>query len=269
MHQVEINTSNITSFKQHGFCTLNYIETIDDFNKIEQGGLIGGGSNLLIKTNHSLFKLSKTFSYININNSLVIIGGSTSISFVNRTLIKNEFSGLEFLGGIPATIGGCVRMNASAFGKSIEEIFEYAICYSADKGIHTVYKNEASFDYRDSNFKNKIILEVGLCLKKTHSDDIEKKIRENIQIRLTKAPILRTFGSTFKNPPHMAAGKLIEECGLKGKTVNDAMISQKHANYIINLHKAVVDDVLHLIDIAKNNVYKKFNIELEEEVIIL
>ncbi|MGE4546964.1 MAG: UDP-N-acetylmuramate dehydrogenase [Desulfurella sp.] len=269
MRQVEINTQNITSFKQDGLCILNYIENIDDLTKVEQGSLIGAGSNLLIKTKRHLYKLSKAFSYINISDSLVIIGGATSISFINKILIKNGFSGLEFLAGVPASIGGCVRMNAGAFGKAIENIFEYAICYSTNKGVHTVCKNEAGFDYRDSDFKNKIILEVGLRLEKMHSDDIEKKIKENIQTRVIKAPILRTFGSTFKNPPNIAAGKLIEECGLKGKTVNDAMISPKHANYIINLHKATVDDVLQLIDIVKNNVYKKFNIELQEEVIIL
>jgi UDP-N-acetylmuramate dehydrogenase len=269
MHQVEINTSNITSFKQDGLCILNYIENIDDLNKVEQGSLIGAGSNLLIKTKRPLYKLSKAFSYINISGSLAIIGGSTSISLINKTLIKNGLSGLEFLGGVPASIGGCVRMNAGAFGKAIEDIFEYAVCYSPDKGIYAFYKNEANFYYRESNFNNKIILEVGLNLKKSNVYSIETGIKENIKIRLSKAPMLRTFGSTFKNPPRMVAGKLIEECGLKGKTINDAMISQKHANYIINLHKATVDDVLQLIDIVKNNVYKKFNIELQEEVIIL
>lgn len=269
MRQVEISISAITSFRQDGLCVLNYIETLDDLAKVEQGSVIGAGSNLLVKTKRAIYKLSKRFSYINISGSLAMIGGATSIGFINKTLIENGLSGLEFLGGVPASIGGCVKMNAGAFGKAIENIFEYAICYSPDKGIYTVYKNEAGFCYRSSNFNNKIILEVGLRLKKKDTQNIMTEIRENIKTRVIKAPLVRTFGSIFKNPPNIFAGKLIEESGLKGKTINDCMISEKHANYMINLHKATIDDALQLIDIVKNNVYKKFNIELQEEVIIL
>ena len=269
MKQIKINTNLITSFKQNGTCILNYIENIDDLSAVEQGKIIGEGSNIIIKNNQNLYKLSKTFSYINIVDSLVIVGGSTKISLINKTMIKNGLCGLEFLGGVPASIGGCIRMNAGAFNKRIADFFEYAICYSPNIGIHTIYKSDAHFSYRNSNFNDKVILEVGLRLEKLNPNLIEKKIRENIKIRLSTAPLVRTFGSVFKNPPNMIAGKLIEECCLKGKIVGDAMICKKHANYIINLNKATADDVLYLIDIVKNNVYKKFNIELEEEVIIL
>ncbi len=269
MYQVETNTNLITSFKQYGICALNYIETINDLTQIEQGALIGAGSNVLIRNKQKIYKLSKNFSYIHITDCLAIIGGATYINSINKELIKKGLSGLEFLAGVPASIGGCVKMNAGAFGKSIQDIFEYAICYSLDKGIHTVYKDEAKFGYRTSNFNNEIILEVALNLTKSNPSDIEEKIRQNLNKRVTNAHIVRTFGSVFKNPQNQLAGKLIEECGLKGVSVNDAMISQKHANYIINLDKATADDVLSLIDIAKNNVYKKFNIELKEEVVIL
>lgn len=269
MQQVEINTCNITSFKQDGFCILNYIENVSDLYKVDVDALIGYGSNILIHSRNKLYKLSKTFSYVKIYNNFVRIGGSTGINVINKILIKEKLSGLEFLGGIPACIGGCVRMNAGAFGENIKDIFDYAICFSHDKGIHIVGKDEANFTYRNSNFKGKIILEVGLRLKKENSNNIEKKIKENIKNRITKAPLIRTFGSVFKNPQNQIAGKLIEECGLKGKAVNDAMISKNHANYIINLNKATAFDVLNLIDIIKNSVYKKFDIELQEEVIIL
>ncbi|HEX14209.1 MAG: UDP-N-acetylenolpyruvoylglucosamine reductase [Desulfurella sp.] len=269
MKQIKINTNLITSFKQNGTCTLNVIENMDDLHEIEQGKLVGEGSNIIIRNHQNLYKLSKTFSYVNIVDSLVIVGGSTKISLINKILIKNGLSGLEFLGGVPASIGGCVRMNAGAFGKSISDIFEYAICYNHDKGIYTIHKDNAYFSYRNSNFKDNVILEVGLRLKKSNYHDIITKLNENTKIRLSKAPLLRTFGSVFKNPPNMVAGKLIEECYLKGKIIGDAMICKKHANYIVNLNKATADDVLYLIDIIKNNVYKKFNVELEEEVVIL
>lgn len=269
MQQVEINTCDITSFKQDGVCILNYIENAFGLDKVDANALIGYGSNILINSKNKLYKLSKTFSYVKIHDNFVIIGGSTGINFVNKILIKEKLSGFEFLAGIPACIGGCVRMNAGAFGKSIKDIFEYALCFSPDKGIHIVDKGEANFTYRDSNFQGKIILEVGLRLKKDKSSNIEEKIKENIKIRISKAPLVRTFGSVFKNPQNQIAGKLIEECGLKGNAVNDAMISKNHANYIINLNKATALDVLNLIDIIKNSVYKKFNIELQEEVIIL
>ncbi len=269
MYQVETNTSLVTSFKQYGTCVLDYIETINDLAQIEQGALIGAGSNILIKNKRKIYKLSESFSYINTLDCLVVIGGSTHINLINKKLITKGLSGLEFLAGVPASIGGCIRMNAGAFGKSIQDVFEYAICYSLNKGIHTVYKDEAGFGYRTSNFKDEIILEVALNLTKSSPSEIEEKIRQNVNKRVTNAHIVRTFGSVFKNPKNLIAGKLIEECGLKGVSVNDAMISQKHANYIINLDKATADDVSSLIDIVKNSVYKKFNIELEEEVVIL
>jgi len=269
VYQVETNTNLITSFKQYGTCVLNYIDTIEDLAQVEHVALIGAGSNILIKNSREVFKLSRNFEYIHVKDCLAIIGGSTHINLVIKELLKKGFYGLEFLAGVPASIGGCVKMNAGAFGKSIQDVFEYAICYSFDKGIHTVYKDEAGFGYRMSNFKDKIILEVALSLTKSSPSEIEEKIRQNINKRLTNAHIVRTFGSVFKNPKNYIAGKLIEECGLKGTRINDAMISLKHANYIINLGKATVDDVLKLIDTIKTEVYKAFNIELEEEVIII
>ncbi len=256
----------LTSIHQKGVVTVNYIEDINELNT--DNITIGGGSNILFKNTHTVNKLSNRFNYIKKEGPIVRVGGATPIKSIIKFMLNNSLSCLEFLAGIPATIGGAVFMNAGAFGYEIADFIEYVTIKNS--GSETLLeKSQLNFNYRTSNV-NGVILEVGLRCKESKRTEIAKKIAEYITERKRKAHIKDTFGSVFKNPrSDLPAGKLIDECGLKGRVKGTAMISPKHGNFIVGNGSVDVDDVLFLIDLAKNEVLKRFSIELEEEVKII
>ncbi len=138
-------------------------------------------------------------------------------------------------------------------------------------GIKRVRKKWLAFGYRNSRLKKiktskPIILEVVLNLKNGKRKNIEKNRQEILKTRIKKVPHGFSAGSVFKNPVKFSAGKLIEQCGLKGKRVGNVKISEKHANFIVNLGKGKAKDVIKLIKLAKNKVKNKFGINLEEEI---
>ncbi len=256
----------LTSIRQSGYTIVNYIENDKEF--IDDKLIIGCGSNILIKNTKKVYKLSPNFSYIESNGNTVRVGGSTTISQLTNFMINHSLSCIEFLSGIPASVGGAVFMNAGAFGKEISDFLEYVVIKTPEKKLR-IDKPRLNFSYRNSNL-NGTILEIGIKCKKSEKNQIIKKIVSNIKIRKNKTHLRNTFGSVFKNPKKgLPAGKLIEECGLKGRAKGTAMISPKHGNFIIGKGLVNIDDVLFLIDLAKNEVLKRFSLELEEEVRII
>jgi UDP-N-acetylmuramate dehydrogenase len=180
--------------------------------------------------------------------------------------------GLEFLAGIPGEVGGAIRGNAGAFGGEIKEYIE-SVEVIRDGKIIEVPAAEADFKYRESAFKhnNDIILSGIFKLKEGNAKEAQEKAKEYLEYRKEKHPWEPSAGSTFKNikDKRLAVGKLIEDCGLKGRRVGNAKISEKHANFIVNLGNAKAADVLELISLAKKCVKEKFNIDLEEEIRII
>ncbi len=256
----------LTSIRQDGYITVNYIENSKDLDNAKS--VIGCGSNVLIKNTKTIYKLSSNFSYIKIDGGVVKVGGATTIKQLTNFMINHSLSCVEFLSGIPASVGGAVFMNAGAFGDEISDFLEYILVRTSNSKIK-IEKSNLNFSYRNSNI-NGIVLEVGLRCQKRERNQIIKKIVNNIKIRKNKTHLRNTFGSVFRNPKKdLPSGKLIDECGLKGKAKGTAMISPKHANFIIGNGLVNVDDVLFLIDLAKNEVLKRFSIELEEEVKII
>ena len=234
--------------------------------------LLGGGSNLLINDREIkgvvvVLRDLKGIELVKENGEEVIVRAlaGTMVNNFLRFCLKHELTGLEFLAGVPATIGGAVKMNAGAFGKEISEIVKKIKLWEGNE-IFWYEPKENDWEYR--NFKKEgVILEVELSLKKENKGTVGNKIKKIMRERLKKQPLgKRTFGSVFKNPQGDFAGRLIEECGLKGKRIGDACFSPKHANFIENLGKATFDDVNQLIKIAQKEVFKKFNIFLEPEV---
>ncbi len=256
----------LTSIHQKGAVTVNFIE---DINELDADQItIGGGSNVLFKNTDTVNKLSNRFSYIEKTGGIVRVGGATPIKSFIKFMLDNSLSCLEFLAGIPATLGGAVFMNAGAFGYEISDFVEYVVAKNTNRKV-LLEKSLLNFTYRNSNIDG-IILEVGLKCKRSEREIIAKRIMGYISTRKGKTHLKNTFGSVFKNPKsNMPAGKLIDECGLKGRAKGTAMISPKHANFIIGSGLVDVDDVLFLIDLAKNEVLKRFSIELEEEVKII
>ncbi len=256
----------LTSIRQNGCITVNYIENDRDLDNVKS--VIGCGSNVLIKNTKTVYKLSPNFGYIKINGNVVRVGGATTIRQFTNFMINRSLSCIEFLSGVPASVGGAVFMNAGAFGNEILDFLEYVLIKTPEKKLK-IEKPNLNFSYRNSNL-NGIILEVGIRCRKKEKSQIIEKIVSSIKVRKNKAHLRNTFGSVFKNPKqNLPAGRLIEECGLKGRAKGTAMISPKHGNFIIGKGLVNVDDVLFLIDSAKNEVLKQFSIELEEEVKII
>ena len=193
---------------------------------------------------------------------------------------KKGLTGLEWAIGIPGTVGGAIWGNAGALGKLMRDVIKEVEVYDIkDLRFKFFDLRKCKFDYRDSIFKknsNLIILSTTLQLKKGNKKQIKKKIKEYLNYRKEKQPLnLPSAGSVFKNPPPIlvrgksqkfSAGELIEKCGLKGKRVRNVKISEKHANFIVNLGGGKAKDVKKLINLTKKKVKNKFSITLEEEI---
>ncbi|OGY64998.1 MAG: UDP-N-acetylenolpyruvoylglucosamine reductase [Candidatus Harrisonbacteria bacterium RIFCSPLOWO2_01_FULL_40_28] len=261
--------------------------------------ILGGGTNLLISDEgFSGIVLRPNMDYIKqVDETTLHVGAGTSVHDLLMYLIKNKLSGMEWAGGLPGTVGGAVRGNAGAFGGEIKDVVYHAISIDSDKeeGVFVERDNkECRFGYRTSIFKgeanNEIIIEVTLLLKKGKKEDIEKMIQEKINYRIERHPMdYPNIGSIFKNVdvnlftreylepvkdrikkdpfPVVPTAVLISLCGLAGAVHGGAMISPKHPNFIINTGNASSRDVEYLIAFIKREVYKKFHVNLEEEIV--
>ena len=183
------------------------------------------------------------------------------------------YSGAQFAYGIPGTVGGAVFMNAGAYGSEIKEIAEFVDFYDAEKDeIIRIDKKDCGFGYRTSAFQEKkgVILGASFVFEKGDREEIMKEAKETMQKRVDKQPLeYPSCGSAFKRPEGYFAGKLIEDCGLKGISVGGAQISEKHAGFIINKGGATTKDVKELIELVQKEVKEKFDIELVPEIRIL
>lgn len=238
-------------------------------NKNIRYKILGNGSNLIVSSKYDgvLIKL-KNFDTLNIDGNTVKVGAGYMLPKLALKCAENGLSGLEFAYGIPATIGGAVYQNAGAYGFSIDKVIKDVTILDGNYEIITLSKDELKFGYRDSIFKHKnfICLEVTLELKKGNSEDILEKMKENLKHRKENQPLeYPSAGSVFRNPIGYSAGKLIEEAGCKGAQVGDAMVSYKHANFIVNTGKATAEDVLELIKLVQKKVEDKTGILLETE----
>ena len=239
--------------------------------------IIGNGSNLLVldkgvrgivaKLNFKKTEIVKKDNY-----SLVTVSADIMGSILSRKVAKLGLKGLEFLSGIPCTIGGAVRMNAGAYKQEIKDTL-VSVKYLDENGeIVEKLNEELHFGYRTSMFEDKpyIIIEATFKLEHGDKEEIEKKIEEMTIARREKQPIeYPSAGSTFKRKGDIITAKLIDDCGLKGYTIGGAAVSLKHAGFIINKNNATAKDVLKLVRIVKRRVFAKYNIEIELEMLIL
>ncbi len=226
--------------------------------------IIGNGSNMIISSKYDgvLIKLSK-FDKLDIKDNIVKVGSGYSLSKLVLKCAKKNLSGLEFAYGIPATIGGAIYQNAGAYGYSIDDFIKYVTLLDGNE-IKTLSKDELNFGYRDSIFKHKNLICLEATFELKYSNDVSYK--KYMEERRLKQPLeYPSAGSVFLNPIGYSAGKLIEEAGLKGFRVNDAMVSYKHANFIVNVGRARAEDVIKLIRIIQDKVQADTGIYLETE----
>jgi len=235
--------------------------------------LIGAGTNLLVGDagfKGVILKLGGTFKKMSIHNGLCQCGAGMLIDeFLKRTADRG-YGGAEFLAGIPGTLGGAVKGNAGAFGGAIADLTEGVVITDRRGNERIVPAEEIGFAYRESRIKDgEIITTINLRLKKQKRDAILGKINRNLRKRERKHPRGYSAGSFFKNPNCRPAGRLIEECGLKGMSVGDAEVSRKHGNYIVNRGQARAADVIALSSLVKKAVREQTGILLKQEVRVL
>ena len=238
--------------------------------------VIGNGSNLLVKDEgvHALIiKISNKFSTVEVNGEHVKAYSGCSVPKLSQIAKENSLSGLEFACGIPGSVGGGIRMNAGAYGSEMVNVVEKVGFLDEDGKLNEIDGKDAHFTYRHSMFVENpkyIVVYAIYKLQNGNKDEISKIMEENMNSRKQKQPIeYPNFGSVFKRPEGYFVGKLVDDCGLKGYKIGGAQVSTKHSGFMVNIEDATCKDVLDLIEYVKEKVYEKFNVKLQEEVVIL
>lgn len=234
--------------------------------------ILGNGSNVLFSDDGfrgAVIVLGADFSKITVCGNVITAFAGAMLCRVGRTALENSLAGMEFSYGIPGTVGGAVYMNAGAYGGEIKDIVKSVTCLNSDGKIVTYGCDELDFGYRRSRFSSsgEIILSADFALSPGDSSLIKAKMDELMERRRSRQPLeYPSAGSTFKRPEGSYAGMLIEQSGLKGYRVGDAQISEKHANFVINLGNATASDIMKLIEEVKKTVLEKTGYRLECEI---
>lgn len=237
--------------------------------------IIGNGSNLLVRDGGIrgvVVELADNFSGIEVEGNLINVKSGALLSRIGNTALKNELKGFEFAAGIPGSFGGAVAMNAGAYGGEIKDIVKSVRLMDEDGNIFELENKDMNFSYRRSIVTEKgyTVISAVIELEKGEYDDIKAEMDCLREKRVTKQPLnYASAGSTFKRPEGYFAGKLIQDSGLKGLTLRDAQVSEKHSGFVINRGNATAKDLLDLMYIVKATVNAKFGVVLEEEVKIV
>lgn len=283
-YEEDISMKNLTSFKIGGrvkvLVSPSEIESFAVVFKFLKKYnipyfLLGNGSNILFKDKDffGVAVSSKNLNKIRIlENNIVECESGVNLFKLCRFLKANSLSGMEELFGIPGSLGGAIYMNAGAYGVEIKDLL-LCVCYFDEKeNLVEKETKDLDFFYRYSVFQktNNFIVSVKMKLRNGKADDIEKKMKEIFQKRVEKQPLnFPSAGSVFKRPKGAFAAKLIEETGLKGLRVGNAMVSEKHCGFIVNLGGATAEDVETLIEKIIKIVKIEKNVDLEKEIKII
>ncbi len=238
--------------------------------------ILGNGTNILVSDNgidNVVIHIGKGFDEIElVDETTIRCQAGCSLMKLCRFALEKGLTGLEFAYGIPGTVGGAMYMNAGAYDGEMKDIAiscDY-ITFDCEKG--TLTGEEMGLTYRHSAFvdSDKIIVSALFRLEKGSRTEIENKMSDLMGRRKDKQPIeYPSAGSTFKRPAGHFAGKLIEDCGLRGKSIGGAQVSEKHCGFIINKNNATSEDIMDLIDFVRDEVLEKTGIMLETEVKIV
>lgn len=236
--------------------------------------VIGKGSNILFGDGFidGAFIFTEALDRVEINGEYVYAQAGASLASLSARAADASLSGLEFARGIPGSVGGAVFMNAGAYGGQMSDIITSTTALNVESG-EIIKITDHGFSYRESIYikdPSLICLSAELLLRCGDKDEIKEKMREYTAKRREKQPLeFPSAGSYFKRPEGYFAGKLIEDCGLKGFCVGGAAVSEKHAGFVINLGNATASDVLELEKRVIDTVYKKFGVILGREVRVI
>ena len=237
--------------------------------------VLGNGSNVIFKNDYydGVIILLNKLRNIEINDNEVVVDAGYSLSKLAIEMSKKGLGGMEFAAGIPGFVGASVAMNAGAYKRAMSDVVDSVVVLDKEFNFVTLGRDELDFSYRDSFLKrNKeyIVLSVVLKLEENDSVELMEKIEKRRLKRIESQPLeFPSAGSVFRNPADGYAGDLIERCGLKGYNINGAMVSLKHANFIVNTGSATGMDIISLIDKIRDSVLREFGVELVLEQMIV
>ena len=278
-----IDLEKYTTYKINGSAKLLVIpENLDALIKViklckeneYKCKVVGSCSNLIFDGDFDgvLIKLDN-FNNLKIEDTKIEVGAGYNLMSLALKVSRLGLTGMEFATGIPGTVGGAIINNSGAYKSDMGYIVESVTVLTPALEVKKMYNKELNYHYRDSFFKHNlgyVILEANIVLKHGKKDEIMEVIEDRKKRRLMSQPLeYPSAGSVFRNPPDNFAGKLIEDVGYKGKTINGAKVSEKHANFIVNVGHAKGEDIVKLIDEIKLKVKEKFNIDLvlEQEIV--
>lgn len=237
--------------------------------------VLGKGSNVLASDDGYrgvILHLGNAFSEIRVSGTDLICQAGAGLGTAARIAAEHGLTGMETLSGIPGTIGGALYMNAGAYGGEMKDVAAGCEYLTAEGEIRTMEPAEMALSYRHSIFaeNDAVILSVTLRLQPGDRETIHSRMEELLTQRKTKQPLeYPSAGSTFKRPEGSYASLLIDQCGLKGKAVGDAQVSEKHCGFVVNKGSATCAQVLQLCDEVRAEVQKKTGYILELEPILL
>lgn len=236
--------------------------------------LLGGGTNLLVVDEgieDVVIQLVRQPEGLKFEGSRVEVSTAANLGATVTESAKRNLGGMEGLIGVPGTVGGALHMNAGAYGTQIGDVVRAVTIFRGASGkLEVLRTEEVRFEYRGSSFApDDILLSVTLELPEKPYAEILERIKQCNQKRRTSQPVNeKSAGCIFKNPPGLSTGKMIDELGLKGTQVGGAVISERHANFIVNRHGATAGDIFKLMDMIRERVHRAYGVALEEEVIV-
>lgn len=234
--------------------------------------ILGRGSNLLVSDDGVrgfVLVLAGEFDRFEVQGNRVVAGGGYDLPKLATKVAKLGLGGLEFACAIPGTVGAGLVINAGAHGGDMSHVVQQATVIWPDGREQVLSPEEIGFGYRSSRLQGTytIVVEVVMDLHPANSEELLEHMRHHLERRRATQPLhLPNAGSVFMNPPGDYAGRLIEQAGLKGLTEGGAQISDKHANFVVNLGDAKAKDVLVLMDRVRKLVQDRFGVRLEPEV---
>ena len=237
--------------------------------------LLGNGSNILFSDQGfcgAVIDLSALRGPVVREGRTLRAGAGVRLSALCLEALRAGLTGLEFAYGIPGTVGGAVYMNAGAYGGEISDNILWAELMDETGAILKLEKEHLKLSYRHSVMMEHplVVLRAGFSFKKGDAAAISDRVTELSRLRREKQPLeYPSAGSTFKRPEGYFAGKLIQDCGLKGFRVGDAVVSEKHSGFVINAGQATAADVMALIRYVQQEVEEKFHVRIEPEVRLL
>lgn len=250
----------------------NREEIVDVFKENNNIFLLGNGTNVLFTDEFMdrVFVCTKKLNKIfDLAEGLVRVEAGANLKELIDFMEKKNYTGIESLFGIPGTIGGLIYMNGGAFGTEIFDKIKSVEILDENGNIREIERKDITVSYRKTEIQDKKWIILSAVFEFGSGFD-KNRVKEIKELRESKHPLDKpSLGSTFKNPSGDFAARLISECGLKGTIIGGAQIAEKHPNFVLNINNASFEDITKILTLVKKEVMNKFNIKLEEEIIIV